>query len=73
MKVWNLSYHAADIGTMQEWYGSKAAALKRRAELRRASDDPDDLEPIAVSQLSIPTNKAGLLAWLNKHVDTENG
>ncbi len=48
-------------GDQTKWDGSQADASKRRVELRR-----EGLKPVETEEVEVPTNKAGLLEFLNK-------
>lgn len=70
MKLYQLIWQDQDIGTRCAWAGSKAEAKARAREIR---DDGAARGDIDIGQIDIPTDKAGLLAWLNAHLATDNG
>lgn len=73
MKVWKINYHHPDMGHRLAWAGSLAKAKDLlKAILAEEYDDPSDAEPISIEPVSIPTDKAGLLAWLNNWFDSQN-
>ena len=71
MKVWRLDvWHGGIDENSVEWFTSQRAAKKRMAELKRTFDDITEWEPEPVE---IPTNRTGLIEWLNLFFDTDNG
>lgn len=68
MKIWRCSFHGdPDLGNTQSWHPSKAAAMAARREL---AEKPASCE---IESVDIPTDKAGLIGWLNDHFNTDNG
>jgi hypothetical protein len=71
VKVYRLTFHAADEGAMLSWHSSKRdaeRALRERRQEFGEAQGPDDIEAI-----DIPTDRAGLLTWLNREVTLDNG
>jgi hypothetical protein len=66
MKVYRLSIQDTDLGTMLEWHPSKRAAQKARSDLEPGTSA--EIEPI-----DVPTDRAGLLKWLNDNFTSDNG
>ena len=57
----NLSTDPAVAHTRKaQWTGSQAEASKSRAAMKK-----DGLKEITTADVDVPTDKAGLLAWLN--------
>lgn len=73
MKVYKISYHHPDIGCQLAWAASQREAKKALREIIAGYDNPQDAEPGNIEQVDIPTDKAGLIDWLNRWVDTDNG
>lgn len=55
--------------THLEWFGTQRDMIARRAELGRLSTKRpyDQLDLLYSGPTEIPTDKAGLLDWLNSH------
>jgi hypothetical protein len=72
MKLYRLTIYDDDCGSMLSWHASKNAA---RAALRKAIKDRAKPKTIldVIEDFYIPTDKAGLLSWLNTHVTLDNG
>lgn len=71
MRVWRCAFHDPELGQLLSWHGSKGeASLALRAQ-QRERGEAQGVE--AVEAIEIPTTKAGLLAWLNRNVKTDNG
>lgn len=71
MKIWNAQYHDDDSGsgTVNVWATSKRGCQAKLAEAK--AQQPVNytvlLEPRA---MDVPTKRADLVAWLNRHCDT---
>jgi hypothetical protein len=59
-------------GVVQGWAGSKREAKEKLAEMREDFGNPED-DNGDIEQLDFPTDKAGLLSWLNAHFTRDNG
>lgn len=68
MRVYQVSFEDGDTNSTLEWFGNQRDADRSAAERRRAGQDP-----VIVRPFDVPTDKAGLLAWLNLYVTTDNG
>jgi hypothetical protein len=55
-------------GARLSWHASKRAAEKA---LREDETSPALCFPEEVEQVAVPTDRAGLLDWLNRHVSSE--
>jgi hypothetical protein len=62
------SRHAMD-GTCYEWCGTKADAA---AAAKKAKDD-FEVESVMWEPVEVPTDKPGLMRWLNVHLSRDNG
>lgn len=72
MKVYRLTLYDQDMGAMLSWHPSRAdakAAMRRGIAFR--GDPKTELDRI--DPHDIPTNMAGLLEWLNREFNTDNG
>lgn len=67
MKVWKAWTQHPHDGCLQVWASSERAvrALARNEWSTQAS--------ITCEQEDIPTDRAGLIAWLNENLATDNG
>lgn len=70
MKLYQVHYIDPDHGTCYEWFGQKRAACKRSLEI---TDQYNGEVTVTVGLTEIPTDKAGLVEWLNHHFNTDNG
>lgn len=72
MKVYRCICHDGEYGNIVTWHASKR---KARWELRQweRHRGARATEPEGVERIDIPTDKRGLLEWLNKHFDRGNG
>lgn len=72
MKVYRCRKNDADLGTLLSWHSSARQASR---ELRRHQKARGGAPcgPEGVELVDVPTDKAGLLTWLNINVDTDNG
>ncbi len=71
MKIYRCTVSDDQDGTFLSWHFNKADAARH---LRKALQK-DTVEPTlsAVTVVDIPTDKAGLIAWLNLYFSTDNG
>jgi hypothetical protein len=72
MKLYRCMKNDAGLGTLLSWHASKREA---DAELRRHQKAREDSAsgPEGVEAVDVPTDKAGLLLWLNANCNTDNG
>ncbi len=72
MKLFRCDKNDSDMGTMLSWHASKREA---EVELRRHQKERggDSCGPESVTAVDIPTDKAGLLKWLNIEFKNDNG
>lgn len=70
MKVYKLTHFEPSDGSLLSWHGSKADAAKACVAIRK--ERGHDAE-FSVTPHDIPTDRAGLIDWLNTHVTTDNG
>lgn len=67
MIVYKISWDSRKRSLTHEWYGTQAEAKKRRTELNKESARrPFDQIFVALQKVNVPTDKAGLITWLNE-------
>lgn len=72
MTVWRCNCYDSNLGTLVSWWSSKQGAT---AKLLRFTKERGEKAagPEGVEQVTIPTDKEGLLDWLNAHFTSDNG
>jgi hypothetical protein len=77
MRVYRTHWHEPDTGTVQSWHPSKRRASEALRAIKRAvveaGNDAGDCEPSGVEAVDVPTDKDGLIGWLNVWLNTDNG
>ena len=77
MRVYKLTISQLETDHFHYWYSSEAKAKRAVAEYRRENPDEPDCSgeiPVmnetkfVIKKHEIPTNKAGLIRWLNGNV-----
>ena len=69
MRVWRTVFWDDSAGKMYSWHASAREATKAQAENKRTRTGMAmEVEPI-----DIPTDKKGLLEWLNSNLEYDNG
>ena len=71
MNLYKVSYYTAHDGLQIAWQGSITAARLRRDAFEQMYGPAMGVN--IIERVIVPTNKAGLLAWLNTHFNTDNG
>ena len=71
MKIYRCSFHDADEGLIFSWHSSKSEAVEALRSLRSERGGGNGVEE--VETLDIPTDRAGLLGWLNRTFTSDNG
>ena len=72
MIVYRVSFHDPSEGTMLSWYSTKRQAEAALRKLQFESpNEPQGVE--TVDAIDIPTTRKGLIAWLNRNFNTDNG
>lgn len=66
MQLYRTTYEDEGNGPRHTWQGTQADA---RAERKRLADEGKT--DIVTKDVDVPTNKPGLLAWLNSNVTGE--
>lgn len=70
MKIYQLWWSNED-GCATSWHPSLAAAKRARRDLE--AEEGVTKEETMIILRDIPSDKSGLLRWLNRHYRTENG
>lgn len=74
MNVWKGTVNDPDLGNLLVWAGSESACKKLCKEVAEEGDYPDNPRSIlTIVPMKIPTDKAGLIEWLNSWFGTDNG
>lgn len=71
MKIYRACFHDADEGTCVSWHASKREAERALRELQAGRETPQGVEDVA--RIDLPTDRAGLLSWLNRNLNHDNG
>lgn len=69
MKIWRTWTSDPHEGTVYQWSSTKAEAIRARRIMKEEGYDTD----IAIEQVDIPTDKRGLVNWLNDNFTLDNG
>jgi hypothetical protein len=74
MKIYRVNIDTADHGCLVSWHPSKRAAdtYIRQWFEDNGEGDPDPRVNL-IQQIDIPTDKAGLINWLNVYFTSDNG
>lgn len=72
MKIYRCTIYSAHEGAMLSWHASRREAERRLRHEQRERGEPA-IGPEGVDAIDVPTDKAGLICWLNAHVDSDNG
>ena len=72
MKIWRCDIYDPALGQLVSWHASERKARQALAAFRQERSEPAS-GPEGVSRIEIPTDKAGLLRWLNTHLTNDNG
>jgi hypothetical protein len=72
MRFYRLNHGDANLGNAVTWFASERAAKQELARLRETGE-LDTSYPSSIDLVNIPTDKAGLLDWLNANLTTDNG
>lgn len=72
MKIYRCDKHDAHNGQLVSWHANyRDAAANLRQHQRDRGGPPSGYE--GVTKEDIPTDKAGLISWLNNNFNTDNG
>jgi hypothetical protein len=72
MKIYRCDKYDAHLGRLVSWHASRREAERVLREFQRERDD-SSVGPESVEEVQFPTNKEGLLIWLNSNLNTDNG
>ena len=72
MKIYRCDFFDSFEGVQVTWHASKADAAKNLRYLQKARGTLAN-GPEGISAEEIPTDKAGLIDWLNDNLNTDNG
>lgn len=72
MKIYRITLSTGDEGIVQAWAGSKDEAKRKLREMKGNYEQADQMTG-DIEAMDIPTDKAGLLSWLNAYFDRDNG
>jgi hypothetical protein len=71
MNLYQVIAHHSHEGTMYEWCGTQADAARAVKKFKNEFEvDPDSVRVVPVD---FPTDKPGLLKWLNLNLIRDNG
>lgn len=76
MRLYRCDFEDADRGRLVSWHANKVEAQRTLRMLQATARENGQLTGIGielVAPVDIPTDKAGLLGWLNRNFDTDNG
>lgn len=77
MKIYKTYWQDASEGFCQSWHPSMREAdralVARRREHKDRTGSKDDPEPMGVDVVNVPTDKQGLIGWLNTNFSRDNG
>lgn len=72
MKLWRCNFYDADQGQLVSWHPSREAARRDLARMQ-AERPVDPSGPEGIQEEHIPTDKKGLIEWLNANLSSDNG
>lgn len=72
MRVYRCNCYDKDLGQLVSWHGSKREADQYLRNFQKERGG-ETVGPESVALEEIPTDKEGLLRWLNANLSTDNG
>jgi hypothetical protein len=69
--IYKFTYTHPDLAHVVEWYGTKREA--EAALMAFKEEEGTEQELAEIEKVDIPTDKKGLLAWLNLYFTSDNG
>jgi hypothetical protein len=72
MKIYRCDKYDVIRGRLVSWHASRREAERELRDFQRERGETAS-GPEGVEEVNLPTNKAGLLIWLNSNLDTDNG
>ena len=73
MKLYRVNLSDPGAGQVVEWFSNKRDADRRLREWQRENGPDNGGHPEYIQPTEVPTDKAGLLRWLNNNFDLDNG
>lgn len=75
MNIYLIEWNSQKQPRKFEWFGTQAEMRSRKTELNRLSTHRpfEQIEILRAGKIDFPTDKAGLLEWLNKNVSRPVG
>lgn len=73
MKLYRARIQTASLGCLQFWHASRRDAERAARDWLKENGDEDNASLSDIDRVDVPTDRAGLLRWLNVHFDTDNG
>ncbi len=70
MKIWKAFYRTPDSNEVS-WHATKAEAVTWMKELKQDAGAAQG--PAGIALIDFPEDRAGFIAWLNTHFNTDNG
>lgn len=70
MKLYEISIQSPDEGNVVAWASAMADAKKIAKQMK---DEWSASNDAAIKEIDFPTDKAGLLNWLNRNFTRDNG
>lgn len=72
MKLYRVKLSDPGAGQVIEWFGNKRDADRRLRQWQRENGVGHGGFPEGVEPTEVPTDKAGLVRWLNANLDRDN-
>lgn len=72
MKVWRCQMYDEGLGAILSWHRSQREARASLREFQERREGPA-VGPEGVELVEIPTDKTGLIRWLNRNCESDNG
>lgn len=69
-RIYRCNYWDADLGQLVSWHATRRDAereLARQVRENGPGQGAEEVEPV-----DFPTRKADVIAWLNRHLSTDN-
>lgn len=70
MKIYRAVYWDRDLGQLFSWHSNKADAQRW---VRQMLESGPSQGPAEAEAIDIPTDRKGLLEWLNANLQSDNG
>ena len=75
MKIYRVTFHDDHMGAVLTWHSSRRSAERELAKYRRDERELPEIQrsEMEVHKINIPTTRKGLIAWLNRNFQSDNG